>query len=87
MVLWRLGCRSGGISPRAIDDSTKGSYRDPDGVLGGTWEALERILKRAGYFKTGLRKMECARAWLSRWSQTETHRKAFEHSLVLFRPR
>jgi hypothetical protein len=39
----------------------KAAYRDPDGVLGGTWEALERILQRAGYFKTGLRKMECAR--------------------------
>lgn len=39
----------------------KAGYRDPDGIHGGTWEALERILKRAGYFKTGLRKMECAR--------------------------
>ncbi len=35
--------------------------RDPDAILGGTWEALERVLKRGGYFKTGLRKMECAR--------------------------
>ena len=40
----------------------KAGYRDPDAILGGTWEALERVLKRAGYFKTGLRKMECARA-------------------------
>ena len=30
-------------------------------VLGGTWEALERVLRKASYFKTGLRKMECAR--------------------------
>ena len=36
-------------------------FRDPDAILGGTWEALERVLQRAGYFKTGLRKMECAR--------------------------
>lgn len=36
-------------------------YRDPDAIAGGTWEAIERILKRAGYFKGGLRKMELAR--------------------------
>ncbi|MBI3797328.1 MAG: DUF4276 family protein [Deltaproteobacteria bacterium] len=37
-------------------------YRDPDGVVGGTWEAFERVLKQTGYFKTGLRKIEAARA-------------------------
>jgi hypothetical protein len=37
-------------------------YRDPDAIQGGTWEALERILKKAGYFRTGLRKIEAARA-------------------------
>ena len=36
-------------------------YRDPDGVR-DTWEAFERILKRHGYFPTGLRKTEAARA-------------------------
>lgn len=40
----------------------KAAYRDPDAILGGTWEAFERELKKAGYFKTGLRKFECARA-------------------------
>lgn len=37
-------------------------FRDSDAIGGGTWEAFERVLKRAGYFKTGLRKMECAKA-------------------------
>ena len=37
-------------------------YRDPDAIQGGTWEAFERILKRHGYFRTGLRKSEAARA-------------------------
>lgn len=37
-------------------------YRDPDAIRGGTWEAFERVLQRAGYFKTGLRKIEAARA-------------------------
>jgi len=40
----------------------KSKYHDPDAILGGTWEALERILRRAGYFQTGLRKIEAARA-------------------------
>ena len=37
-------------------------YRAPDAIKGGTWEAFERILQAAGYFKTGLRKIEAARA-------------------------
>ena len=37
-------------------------YRDPDAIRGGTWEAFERVLKRAGYFQSGLRKIEAARA-------------------------
>ena len=38
----------------------RAAYREPDNILGGTWEALERILKRGGYFSGGLRKMEAA---------------------------
>ena len=40
----------------------KQAFRNPDSVVGGTWEALERHLQRAGYFKTGLRKIELARS-------------------------
>ena len=39
----------------------KAPYRDPDAIRGGTWEAFERILKRHGYFRAGLRKVESAR--------------------------
>lgn len=38
------------------------SYRHPDAVVGGTWEAFERVMKRHGYFRQGLRKIEAARA-------------------------
>ena len=38
----------------------RSGYRDPDDIGGGTWEAFERILKRHGYFTTGLRKIEAA---------------------------
>ncbi|WP_252177164.1 DUF4276 family protein [Endozoicomonas sp. 4G] len=36
-------------------------YRNPDEITGGTWEALEREMKKAGYFSTGINKLECAR--------------------------
>jgi len=36
-------------------------YRSPDAIEGGTWEAFERVLQSAGYFKGGLRKTEVAR--------------------------
>jgi hypothetical protein len=38
----------------------KAQYRNPDQISGGTWEALERVLKAAGYFKYGYRKTEAA---------------------------
>lgn len=39
----------------------KASYRISDGIIGGTWEAFERELRKAGYFAGGLRKIEAAR--------------------------
>lgn len=38
------------------------AYRDPDAIRGGTWEALERLLQKAGYFDGGLPKIEAARS-------------------------
>ena len=40
----------------------RANYRDPDAISGGTWEAFERVLKKSGYFKTGLQKIEAAEA-------------------------
>lgn len=49
--------------PRVSDTiSSQSKYRNPDAIRGGTWEAFERILQRAGYFPTGLRKIDAARA-------------------------
>jgi hypothetical protein len=39
----------------------RASYRDPDAIRGGTWEALERELKRAGHHRAGLAKIKAAR--------------------------
>jgi len=38
----------------------KSAYRDPERINGAAWEAFERVMKRAGYFKGGLRKIEAA---------------------------
>jgi len=49
--------------PRVSDSiPKKASYRKPDEIAGGTWEAFERVMRGAGYFATGLRKMEAAEA-------------------------
>jgi hypothetical protein len=40
----------------------KEAYRQCDVILGGTWEALERVLKKQGYHAGGIRKIELARA-------------------------
>lgn len=36
-------------------------YRDSDSIKGGTWEALERVLQKAGYYRSGLPKIAAAR--------------------------
>ena len=63
----------------------KAKYRDPDAILGGTWEALERVLMRAGYFKTGLRKMQCARMvaqYMAPARNTSTSFQAFNKAVT-----
>ena len=45
-----------GVNPNVTRQS---KYRDPDAIRGGTWEALERLLKSE--FPEGLRKSELAR--------------------------
>ncbi len=37
-------------------------HRHPDRIAGGTWEAFERVMQRAGYFGGGLPKIDAARA-------------------------
>lgn len=38
------------------------AFRNPDAVKGGTWEALERLLQKSGYYLGGLAKVDCARS-------------------------
>lgn len=39
----------------------KAGFRNPDAIRGGTWEALERVLQRAGHHRGGLQKVRAAR--------------------------
>jgi len=41
--------------------TARAGYRNPDTIRGGTWEALERELQRAGYHLGGLEKIRAAR--------------------------
>jgi len=45
--------------PSSLGERAK--YRDPDSIAGGTWEALERELKKVGYYPTGMPKIEVSR--------------------------
>ena len=53
-------------------------YRDPDTIKGGTWEALERVLKKAGYHLGGLEKYK-AYSEISKYMNPELNRsKSFQ---------
>lgn len=65
--------------PKTIAE--KASYRDPDSIRGGTWEAFERVLQKAGYFQSGLAKMEVARSLGERLDLTRNR----SHSFAVFR--
>jgi hypothetical protein len=47
--------------PRLPDISQKAAFRNPDQIRGGTWETLERLLQKAGYYKGGVPKIELAK--------------------------
>jgi len=53
-------------------------YRDPDAIKGGTWEALERVLKKARYHPGGLEKYK-ASSEISQYMNPESNRsKSFQ---------
>ena len=56
----------------------KAAYRNPDAIGGGTWESLERILRRAGHCSGGFSKIEVAR-------EMARHMDAARNTSVSFR--
>lgn len=62
--------------PATIPEQAK--YRDPDAVTGGTWEAFERVLQTAGYFPSGLPKIEAARTVAAQMTPESNRSKSFQ---------
>ncbi|MCX7012700.1 MAG: DUF4276 family protein [Candidatus Sumerlaeota bacterium] len=56
---------------------SKAHYRDPDAIKGGTWEALERVLQRAGYHPGGLVKKRAARDIASHMDPERNRSRSF----------
>ncbi len=54
------------------------NFRDPDAVPGGTWEALERVLQRAGHFQGGLGKIELARTMARHMEPARNRSRSFQ---------
>lgn len=82
---WYLG------DPAALSSTFKGvsphfagkrAYRDPDAIAGGTWEALERLLQKAGYYHGGLAKVEVARIMSTRIDTTRNTSRSFQRFIA-----
>ncbi len=56
----------------------RAGYRNPDAIAGGTWEAFERVLRRSGYFKGGLRKIQAARNIAPHIDPTRNSSRSFQ---------
>ena len=52
-------------------------YRAPDEIRGGSWESFESLLRKAGYFSGGLRKIEAARAVASHMDPARNRSPSF----------
>lgn len=62
--------------------AAKAPYRDPDSIAGGTWEALERMLQKAGYYKSGLSKIEVAREIARHMDPASNRSTSFGHFVL-----
>jgi hypothetical protein len=54
------------------------AYRYPDAIKGGTWESLERLLQRAGYYQGGLAKIDCARRMAPHIDRNRNRSRSFQ---------
>lgn len=56
----------------------RAAFRDPDSIKGGTWEALERLLKKYKYYKSRASKTDVAKQ-ISQYMQPDNNRsKSFQ---------
>jgi hypothetical protein len=67
------------VYPRvSLNLEKKAKYRDPDAIRGGTWEALERELKKTGYFRGGFSKISVARGVSAHMVPERNRSKSFQ---------
>ncbi len=64
-----------GVSPN-LENQAK--YREADAITGGTWEALEKVLQRAGHHKAGLEKTRAAREISLHMNPSNNRSKSFQ---------
>jgi len=64
--------------PKMSKLSQKAKYRDPDAIIGGTWEALERELQRAGYYRGGMPKKINARQIAAHMDPDRNRSRSFQ---------
>ena len=65
----------------SVTQPKKAAFRNSDAIAGGTWEAFERVMKKAGHMAGGLRKVEAARIIGKHFS----HQAATSPSFLSFR--
>ncbi len=53
-------------------------FRNPDAISGGTWEALERVLQKAGHHQGGLEKLRAAREISKYMTPKENRSQSFQ---------
>ena len=64
--------------PRMEELAEKAKYRNPDGITGGTWEALERELQKKGYHAGGLEKYRAAQEISQHMNPERNRSKSFQ---------
>jgi len=62
----------------SLNLENRARYRDPDSIIGGTWKALERELKKTGYFPGGLSKIKAAREILRFMAPERNRSRSFQ---------
>ncbi len=62
----------------SLNLAQKASYRNPDAIAGGTWEALERELQNVGYHPGGLIKISAARNISAQMKPERNRSKSFQ---------
>ncbi len=61
-----------------LPESISARFAEPDAVVGGTWEELEKTLRRHGYFKGGYLKVKAARTIAPHMDPARNRSKSFQ---------